>query len=102
MISAAKTLTFRIERTIAAAPDEVFDAWLDPMAEAKDTAALLRPPPDDLLEMVRIGSAVNKVAHDGPEVQEPFDPAAAEAAKAGTKSPARAPRTKDDAQGNLF
>jgi putative SOS response-associated peptidase YedK len=79
-----------------------FDTWLDPMAEAQDTAALLRPPPDDLLEMVRIGSGVNKVANDGPQVQEPLDHAAAEAAKAGTKPPARAARTKDDAQGSLF
>lgn len=79
-----------------------FDAWLDPAAEARDTAALLRPPPDDLLEMVRIGNAVNKVANDGPEVQEAFDRARAEAAKPAANPPARAARPKDDSQGSLF
>lgn len=49
------------------------DAWLDPNAEARHVVPLLRPPPDDLLEMVRIGSAVNKVVNDGPDVQAPFD-----------------------------
>lgn len=81
-----------------------FDSWLDPMAEAKDTAHLLRPPPDDLLEMVRIGNAVNKVAHDGPEVQEPFDPATAEAPKAAAVTARGKPtaRARDDGQGSLF
>jgi len=30
MSKAAKTLEFKFERTIAAPPDEVFDAWLSP------------------------------------------------------------------------
>ncbi len=50
------------------------DAWLDPAAEAAEVAPLLRPPPDELFELLRIGPAVNKVANDGPELQEPFDP----------------------------
>ncbi|KPF65851.1 hypothetical protein IP69_16780 [Bosea sp. AAP35] len=80
-----------------------FDAWLDPVAEAGAIGPLLRPPPDEWLEMVRIGNAVNKVANDGPEVQAPFDHAVVEAAKAGTKPPARPNKAaKDDAQGNLF
>ena len=62
-------------------------AWLDPTAETGTVNALLRPPPDDLLEMVRIGDTVNKVAHDGPEVQEPFDPATVPAAPAPTPAP---------------
>lgn len=79
-----------------------FDGWLDPAAEARDAESLLRPPPDDLLEMVRIGNAVNKVANDGPQVQEPFDPASAEAAGSRSKPPARTARPKDDSQGSLF
>ncbi|PTM38875.1 SOS response-associated peptidase [Bosea sp. 124] len=76
-----------------------FGAWLDPAAEARDIAALLRPPPDEMLEIVRIGNAVNKVAHDGPEVQEPFDSSTAPAAPA----PARARKTaRDSGQGDLF
>lgn len=77
-----------------------FDAWLDPMAEPAQISSLLRPPPDELLEMVRVGSAVNKVANDGPELQEPFagDPAPVPAshARKATRRPA------DDGQGSLF
>jgi putative SOS response-associated peptidase YedK len=77
-----------------------FDVWLDPMAEPAQISSLLRPPPDELLEMVRVGSAVNKVANDGPELQEPFaaDPAPAPAshARKATRRPA------DDGQGSLF
>ncbi len=81
-----------------------FDCWLDPAAEAHAYNALLRPPPEDLLEMVRIGSAVNKVANDGPEVQAPFDPATAEAPKAATVTARAKPaaRARDDGQGSLF
>jgi len=80
-----------------------FDTWLDPAAEARDTESLLRPPPDDLLDMVRIGNAVNKVANDGPELQAPFDPAGVEPASEAPKPAARRTiRPKDDAQGSLF
>lgn len=85
-------------------PPEAFDAWLDPAAEPADLQALLRPPPDDLLEMVRIGPAVNKVANDGPEVQEPFDAGAVPAAEAAPARPAMRSRrgSPDDGQGSLF
>jgi putative SOS response-associated peptidase YedK len=75
------------------------DAWLDPNAEAKHVAPLLRPPPDDLLEMVRIGSAVNKVANDGPEVQEAFD--GSDDKPTLSARAARRP-TGGDGQGSLF
>lgn len=70
-----------------------YQTWLDPLTEADDVAALLRPPPEELLEMVRIGPAVNKVAHDGPELQEPF----AGTGAAEPRSAAPTPR-----QGTLF
>jgi putative SOS response-associated peptidase YedK len=75
------------------------EAWLDPQTEAKHVAPLLRPPPDDLLEMVRIGSAVNKVANDGPEIQEPFD--GAEHKPSLSVRAARRP-PGSDGQGSLF
>jgi putative SOS response-associated peptidase YedK len=49
-----------------------FAAWLDPALTTDQAFGYCRPPPDDLLEMVRISSLVNKVANDGPQVQEPF------------------------------
>ncbi len=80
------------------------DAWLDPATEMAQVGMLLKPPPDDLLEMLRIGTAVNKVAHDGPEVQEPFDPAATGPPEAVTSSPRRGATRPpmDDGQGSLF
>ncbi|CAN7649965.1 SOS response-associated peptidase [Bosea sp. LjRoot90] len=82
-------------------PPEAFDTWLDPAAGPADLQALLQPPPDDLLEMLRLGPAVNKVANDGPEVQEAFDPALAPAPPA--KPVMRSRRgSPDDAQGSLF
>ncbi|MGE7472924.1 SOS response-associated peptidase [Bosea sp. NPDC003192] len=82
-------------------PPEAFDAWLDPSAEPASVQALMRPPPDNLLEMFRLGAGVNKVANDGPEVQEPFDPASepAPAPKPAMRSRRGGP---DDAQGSLF
>ena len=80
-------------------------AWLDPATEADQAQGLLRPPPDDLFEMVRIGPAVNKVANDGPELQERFDPGAnGEPApvvrKRSTAKPA--PPKPESGQGSLF
>lgn len=85
-------------------PPEAFDAWLDPAAEPAGLQALLRPPPDELLEMVRLGPAVNKVANDGPEVQEPYDAASAAAPETAAPRPAMRSRRggPDDAQGSLF
>ena len=44
--------------------------WLDPRTRPADAAALLRPPSDGVLELVRIGPHVNRTENDGPEVQE--------------------------------
>lgn len=74
-----------------------FDRWLDPASGGDAVQPLLRPPPDDLLEMVRISSAVNKVSNDNPQVQEPFsgpEPAPVEKRRAG--------RVVPDDQGSLF
>jgi putative SOS response-associated peptidase YedK len=56
-----------------------FDVWLDPATPPEDAYGLLRPPPDDLLELVPISSLVNKVANDGPELQEIAAPSEAAA-----------------------
>lgn len=59
---------------IVAASDEAL--WLDPEASLETLRSVLKPPPDDLLEMIRIGPAVNKVANDTVEVQRPAEAAA--------------------------
>lgn len=89
------------------------ERWLDPGAAEQDIDRLLRPPPDDLLEMIRIGTGVNKVAHDGPELQEPWvNESAGDIAPTQHSQPAKPRRgggggsrtsgTDQGSQGSLF
>ncbi|MGO4665892.1 SOS response-associated peptidase [Bosea sp. 2YAB26] len=73
-------------------------AWLDASARDDDVATLLKPPAEDLLEAVRIGTAVNRVSNDGPEVQAPYD------AATENRAPPAKPRrpVEPPAQGSLF
>jgi putative SOS response-associated peptidase YedK len=57
------------ERSPVILPPSDFAEWLDPGTSAKEAHRLLQPPPDDLLEMVRVSRAVNSIRNDGPEVQ---------------------------------
>ncbi len=75
-----------------------YTAWLDPSLTADQAFGYCRPPPDDLLDMIRIGNLVNKVANDRPEVQEPF--VAGWEPKPLEKSRCR--KTKQSRQGRLF
>lgn len=60
------------ERMPALLADADVDAWLDTTnVRAHDTAALLRPAVDGLIEFYAVGPAVNKVANDGPALLEP-------------------------------
>lgn len=80
-----------------------YDRWLDPAAGADAVQPLLRPPPDDLLEMVRISSAVNKVANDNPQVQEPYSGAELYSSDGPARVEKRARRSlPQDDQGSLF
>jgi putative SOS response-associated peptidase YedK len=74
-------------------------AWLDPATEMPDAMRLLRPPPDDLLEMVEIGTAINRVANDGPDVQRPPE---ARPEKAGKTSTRKQQASDGGGQGSLF
>jgi putative SOS response-associated peptidase YedK len=58
-------------------PPEDFAAWLDPATPPREAHALLRPPPDDLLELVPVSRTVNSIRNDGPEVQGPPEAPAA-------------------------
>lgn len=55
---------------IIVAPQD-HESWLGGEESIDEATRLLRPPPDNLLERVAVGTAVNKVANDGPELQEP-------------------------------
>jgi putative SOS response-associated peptidase YedK len=82
---------------IIIAPND-FKAWLDPSLTADQAFSYCRPPPDELLEMIRIGNLVNKVANDRSEIQEPFVASeVAEQAETSRRKPAR-----ETGQGSLF
>ncbi len=59
-------------------PETAWDTWLDPcVAECARLAALLVPPPDDLLELWPVSTQVNSASNNGPELAarvEPEDP----------------------------
>ncbi len=75
-----------------------WNEWLAPETTPDRAAALLEPPVQAELELVPISSAVNRVANDGPELQEPAGPAVA--------APKAAPRRREPGtaggQGSLF
>lgn len=83
------------ERSPVILRQQDFSAWLDPMTSTEEASRLLRPPAEDLLEMVPVSTAVNKVAHDGPEVQH-------SPAKVEESPPARRSKETDTGQGSLF
>lgn len=84
---------------------EALARWLDPDTRLDAVQALLVPPPDDFFEAVRVGPAVNRADHDGPDLQQPFQEGAApEPAPARPPKPARPVRKKPDGglQEDLF
>ncbi len=48
-----------------------FDVWLDPSSQADAVLALLRPAPDEALELLAVSTTVNAATNEGPDVQEP-------------------------------
>lgn len=55
-------------------PAESYAAWLDPDADGESVLPLLDPAPNDLLEAIPLGKAVNSIRADGPELLEPAGP----------------------------
>lgn len=54
-------------------PPEVWDAWLDPdNHDLASLSSLLVPAPADLLELMPVGTGVNDVRNDSPELIEPI------------------------------
>ena len=75
---------------------EAFDHWLN-VAEIDAVAActLIRPAPEDLMEVFPVSTAVNRVANDDPKLLEPV-------AIGVAPTPPKPARKKDDGQGVLF
>jgi len=94
------------ERSPVILAAEHFDEWLDPATPPDAARALLRPPAEDLLEMIPIGRDVNKVANDDAGLQRPVgedvaaDPEQLESKTAGNKRATG--KDRDDRQGGLF
>lgn len=111
-LETATIVTTEANRTIAplhdrmpvVVPPEAFDLWLNTRAVDDKTAeALIRPAPDNLLDVYPVSTAVNRTANDNPKLLDRFDVSAAAAPPQERKPPARAPRVKkDDGQGALF
>ncbi|WP_158814399.1 SOS response-associated peptidase [Methylocapsa sp. S129] len=82
-IDTACIITTPPNQTIAAIHDRMpaiidprdFHFWLDnDSVEASAATALLRPAPDDSLELVEVGMEVNRVGNDDAEIQRPVSP----------------------------
>ena len=55
-------------------PPDAWDAWLDPsVTDLGELLSLLRPCSDDLLELVPVGTRVNSVKNDDPNLIEPVE-----------------------------
>jgi putative SOS response-associated peptidase YedK len=71
--SANRLMTQVHDRMPVIIPRPEHTRWLDnDGVDATEAMALARPAPEDALELVEIGPAVNKSANDGPELQTPL------------------------------
>ena len=107
-----RPITFRCTDTLPLSPEEIagqildpanWNEWLDPATTPERAEQLLSPPIQTELELVRIGPAVNKVANDGPEIQEPAGEREALSPPIPARRAAARPKTDGDGgQGSLF
>lgn len=83
-------------------------AWLDPDHRSLDEAmALVRPSREDLLDLVPVGSRVNKAENDDPSLQSPVSPSESshetgETAQTTKRQKMKTRPNDDDEQGRLF
>jgi putative SOS response-associated peptidase YedK len=100
--TANRTLSTIHDRMPVIIAPEQFDLWLDNRSEDTEAAAaLIRPAPDDLLDVIAVSAGVNRVANDNPTLIERVDEIAAEP-KPVPKPKRPAPPKKADGQGVLF
>jgi putative SOS response-associated peptidase YedK len=77
--------------------------WLDnDERHAPEAFGLVRPCPDEWLDLVSISSRVNSVANDDPDVQAPLLSSVAEPVRQEDSTAARPRSNDEDAQGRLF
>jgi putative SOS response-associated peptidase YedK len=115
-IDTAAIVTTSANGTLAAVHDRmpvILDAdgvtrWLDPdggeaRGDLEETMRLVRPCPDEWIDLTPVSSRVNKVENDDPGVQEPAGSPQAEPVSEPGRKGAKAPRSSDeDGQGALF
>ncbi|MGD9670471.1 MAG: SOS response-associated peptidase [Hyphomicrobiaceae bacterium] len=71
-VAANRTMQRIHDRMPAILSPDAFEAWLDCRSgSAVFAAELLRPAPDELLEIVPVSRALNNPRNEGPEVQSP-------------------------------
>jgi putative SOS response-associated peptidase YedK len=59
------------DRMPAILPPETWDRWLDTRTPVPELLGMLAPFPAELMDVVRVGQAVNRVANDSPECVTP-------------------------------
>ena len=100
--SASPSIRHIHERMPVIVSPEAFDFWLDPNVDAQMASSVIAPAPDAQLEFFEVSSAVNRAAHDAPELMEPLrEGAVAEEAKPAKKPKVAKPK-KDGGQASLF
>jgi hypothetical protein len=82
-------------------PDDI-GAWLDVRDERADVMGLVRPCPEDWLDVVPVSSRVNKVENDDSSVQEPLSEPEAKPVREPKRKAAKPRSSDEDEQGKLF
>lgn len=106
--SANSALALLHDRMPVIVPPEAFDLWLDSNnVDALTASALIRPAPDNLLEVHPVSTEVNRVANDNPRLIDetaPGEPEPEPALKKGASAAklAKPKAEHDDGQGALF
>lgn len=82
-------------------PDDL-GTWLDVSDERAEVMPLVRPCPDDWLDLVPVSSRVNKAENDDPSLQEPLAEPEAAPAREPRRKAAKPLSSDEDGQGSLF
>ncbi|MEZ5842995.1 MAG: SOS response-associated peptidase [Hyphomicrobiaceae bacterium] len=71
-VPASRAVSVVHDRMPAILPPEAFEAWLDcKTREPREVVHWLRPAPEDLLEIIEVGTRLNNPRNEGAELQTP-------------------------------